>query len=263
MKLIVSFVFFFVLIIKCQAQDVILLKNGAEINAKVEQINDNDVKYRKPDNLNGPVYTVLKSEIFMIKYSNGTKDTFGIEQSKSAVQNVAPTKVSFSEKDLSYAKKASTMGYILAVPILVLGVTAGSIQDNTDVSVPLGAAATLVAGIGIPLVATGASKTRRITGVEGSQGMRLAGWIGYGMTIVDALTLIGIGSSGGYVPSGLTYSVAALGAASSVLMAVEAKQVYVQSSELLKKGVSIQPVIGSVRTYYGQNCLTFGIRVNF
>ena len=59
-------------------QDVIVKKNGDEIKAKVEQVLDNEIKYRKFENLTGPIYSLTKAEIFMIKYENGTKAMFGI-----------------------------------------------------------------------------------------------------------------------------------------------------------------------------------------
>ena len=58
------------------AQDVITLKDGSEINALVQEIGTDEVKYKKWDNKNGPNYTMKKSEIFMIKYQNGSKDVF-------------------------------------------------------------------------------------------------------------------------------------------------------------------------------------------
>lgn len=58
------------------AQDVITLKSGEDINVKVLEVGANDVKYKKSDNPDGPSYTLLKSEIFMIKYQNGSKDVF-------------------------------------------------------------------------------------------------------------------------------------------------------------------------------------------
>jgi hypothetical protein len=58
------------------AQDVIVLKTGNEIQALVQEIGLNDVKYKKFDNQAGPVYMLKKSEIFMIKYVNGSKDVF-------------------------------------------------------------------------------------------------------------------------------------------------------------------------------------------
>ncbi len=58
------------------AQDVITLKSGEDINVKVLEVGSNDVKYKKSDNPDGPSYTLLKSEVFMIKYQNGSKDVF-------------------------------------------------------------------------------------------------------------------------------------------------------------------------------------------
>jgi len=258
-----------VLNFKISAQDVIVKKNGEEIKAKVEQVSDTEIKYRKADNSTGPIYSITKAEIFMIKYANGTKDVFGNEATPSVTQaapatsqQAGPARQSFSSGNLIPAKKASSLGYIIVAPILGLGITAGAIQGNPSVSIPIGAVATLVAGVGIPIVASGASKTRRAAGVEGNPGMRLAGWIGYGFTIVDALTLIGFASSGGTVPSGLTYSVAVLGAASSILMAVEAGQVHTQASALVNHA-TISPTFGTYRDLYGNNYRTVGIRINF
>jgi len=58
------------------AQDVITLKNGEDIKALVQEIGELDVKYKKFENPNGPNYTMKKSEIFMIRYANGSKDVF-------------------------------------------------------------------------------------------------------------------------------------------------------------------------------------------
>ncbi|GHV35311.1 hypothetical protein FACS1894180_7240 [Bacteroidia bacterium] len=56
--------------------DVITKKNGDQINAKVLEIGNDEVKYKKFGNENGPTYTISKSEIFTIKYANGSKDVF-------------------------------------------------------------------------------------------------------------------------------------------------------------------------------------------
>ena len=41
-----------------------------------------EVKYKKLDNLNGPVFSMLKSDLLMIKYQNGTSDDFSNEAKK-------------------------------------------------------------------------------------------------------------------------------------------------------------------------------------
>jgi len=66
------------------AQDVITLKNGTDINALVQKIGDVEIEYKKFDNPNGPNYTLKKSEILMIRYENGSKDIFSEEVKKSA-----------------------------------------------------------------------------------------------------------------------------------------------------------------------------------
>lgn len=53
------------------AQDFITKKNGEEIKAKITEVNPSDVKYKVWDNLNGPSFTLSKSDIFLIKYENG------------------------------------------------------------------------------------------------------------------------------------------------------------------------------------------------
>lgn len=66
------------------AQDIITLKNGEEIKAKVSEVEINVIKYKKFDNQTGPVYTLEKADVFMIKYENGSKDVFDFQPVKPA-----------------------------------------------------------------------------------------------------------------------------------------------------------------------------------
>lgn len=61
--------------------DEIILKNGDEILAKVIEIDNSVVKYKKCDNLDGPLYNIEKSKVLIIKYTNGTKDVFADNES--------------------------------------------------------------------------------------------------------------------------------------------------------------------------------------
>lgn len=58
------------------AQDIITTKKGEDIISTVLEVNPTEIKYRKQDNLSGPMFTILKSEILMIRYANGSKDIF-------------------------------------------------------------------------------------------------------------------------------------------------------------------------------------------
>jgi hypothetical protein len=57
-------------------QDIIIKKNAEEIEAKVVEVTDTHVKYRKFSNQSGPIYNVPKNEVLKIKYENGDTDTF-------------------------------------------------------------------------------------------------------------------------------------------------------------------------------------------
>ncbi|HNW89986.1 MAG TPA: hypothetical protein PKN48_10005 [Bacteroidales bacterium] len=71
-----------------QAQDVIFKKNGDEVQAKIEEVGVSEIKYKKFDNQDGPLYTILKSDVFMIKYANGTKEVFSADATVTSGENV-------------------------------------------------------------------------------------------------------------------------------------------------------------------------------
>lgn len=64
------------------AQDMILLHNAEEIQAKVKRITATDVVYVRWDNQEGPEYIVSKSDIVFIKYQNGLKESFANEYNR-------------------------------------------------------------------------------------------------------------------------------------------------------------------------------------
>ncbi len=88
--------------LSAMAQDVIVLKNAEEVQAKVKSIGLQDVVYLKWDNLDGPTYTLPKSEIFFIKYANGHKETFADQAQTS--DTYRPVKRTFANEDFSKVK---------------------------------------------------------------------------------------------------------------------------------------------------------------
>ncbi|MDR2775345.1 MAG: hypothetical protein LBC19_11515 [Tannerella sp.] len=68
------------------AQDVITKKNGDGVKAKVAEISAEYVKYKKFENLTGPDYTIAASDIFMIKYEDGSRDMFEKNPQTGAIQ---------------------------------------------------------------------------------------------------------------------------------------------------------------------------------
>ena len=58
------------------AQDTIQYGTGDIILGKVIEITDNQIKYKKAVNPSGPIYSIEKREISVIKYANGETDRF-------------------------------------------------------------------------------------------------------------------------------------------------------------------------------------------
>lgn len=54
--------------------DKMILKSGDEYVVKVLEITDREIKYKRCDNLNGPVYYISKSKVYLIEYANGVKE---------------------------------------------------------------------------------------------------------------------------------------------------------------------------------------------
>jgi hypothetical protein len=86
-KVLVTLGLSFALFNAIKAQDNITLKNGDEVKAKVIEINETEIKYKNFENQDGPTRIVYKSEVFLIKYQNGTKDVFNEESVKTINNN--------------------------------------------------------------------------------------------------------------------------------------------------------------------------------
>lgn len=66
--------------------DIIILKNGQEIKAKVLEIGSAEIKHKEYANLNGPTFSKNKSEVFMIKYTNGTSTVISEDVKTNSVR---------------------------------------------------------------------------------------------------------------------------------------------------------------------------------
>ncbi|EJF08552.1 hypothetical protein [Pontibacter sp. BAB1700] len=58
------------------AQDIIVKVSGEEIPARVQEITLHDVLYQHPDSSQGVIWRLPKTEVFMVKFENGTKEVF-------------------------------------------------------------------------------------------------------------------------------------------------------------------------------------------
>ncbi len=107
----------------CFSQDVIIKTNGDEIKSKILEVSQNEIKYKVFDYQNGPSYTISKSDIFMVRYENGTKDIFNDSKSKKGtIVSVMPTEEmrAKAKQDATtyYRGKNSGAGWTMATSIV-------------------------------------------------------------------------------------------------------------------------------------------------
>jgi hypothetical protein len=79
-----------------KAQDTLTMRSGDNVIVKIIEVGSSEVKYKKIDNLNGPIFSILKSEVSMIQYENGSKDVF-----KEDMKIKQQSSVQLRSKDLS------------------------------------------------------------------------------------------------------------------------------------------------------------------
>ena len=61
------------------AQDLIVKKDGTNVEAKVLEIGEKDIKYKKASHLDGPTYLVSVANVVYIRFEDGSTDIFSQE----------------------------------------------------------------------------------------------------------------------------------------------------------------------------------------
>jgi hypothetical protein len=117
--------------------DTIVLNSGSVLTGKVEEIGQTEVKYRKCNNLNGPVISILRSDIKIIKYSNGTFDSIASDKpiptgNPSVFTNQLPVNAPAKTEGLAIAGFVSGLVglFIAGIPLGTLGVIFGAVSLN-------------------------------------------------------------------------------------------------------------------------------------
>lgn len=69
--------------------DVLLLLDGTELPARVEEVTPELVKYRRLDNPMGPLLAIGRAQLFMIRFANGTREVMGVPADRVAAPETA------------------------------------------------------------------------------------------------------------------------------------------------------------------------------
>lgn len=76
MKTLLLTLFLFIISLQVYSQDIIIRHDGFSIEAKILEITDETVKFKRFSNLTGPTRHILKIDVKEIVYENGVKETF-------------------------------------------------------------------------------------------------------------------------------------------------------------------------------------------
>lgn len=87
MKKILLFALCNIMLLSGRAQDIIIFTSGEEVKAKVVEVSDTEIKYKTWSNQTGPTWVKKTTDIFMIRYENGTKQMFTTAQSQPQSQS--------------------------------------------------------------------------------------------------------------------------------------------------------------------------------
>lgn len=113
-----------------RSQDILVFKNGEEAKSKVLEINDTEIKYKKFDNLDGPVISTKKTEVFMIKYENGTKDVINSTSPTVSNSNPSGNEAKSKNKEIDRSTRfgiyANPLGFVQFGPIAGMELTIAS-----------------------------------------------------------------------------------------------------------------------------------------
>ena len=72
------------------AQDLIILKTGNEIAAKVFEVNPETIRYKRSDNPEGPDYKIPVQDVLSVKYASGAKEVFvSPPESSNGLENLS------------------------------------------------------------------------------------------------------------------------------------------------------------------------------
>jgi len=125
------------------SQGMIALLNGNMIEAKVEEISPTEIKYRRLDNLNGPLIIINKSEVLSIRYENGVVDVIN-----SAGKQAKPTGPALDPNKLYFSFSVEPSGFIAGGPSATMEFSKGALITSLHASFPTLALGSTASGFG-------------------------------------------------------------------------------------------------------------------
>lgn len=102
MKKVLSLVILVTCSLSLNAQDILVRRNGEVENVKVLEVSPTEVKYKKTNNEDGPIFIEKRSNLYSVKYKNGEVQVFNeIEEDNSFPKDSAQKEVKKEELSIS------------------------------------------------------------------------------------------------------------------------------------------------------------------
>ena len=166
---------------------------------------------------------------------------------QAAVEDVIDDPSTLQRKALGRAVTGLTLGGVALG--LGVGAEVTAAQDSLGLSIGLGSAATVFSIVGGPVAASG-RRTRQQLGVQGVPGLRIGGWVAYGLGAAGAVALLGttpLMFDGGGLPPGVISSVAIVTVAGVSMLSAETLLVRRQSRFGPRLRADLRPVFSAGR----------------
>ena len=131
-------VFFIIGIYSISAQDIIVLRNGNVIEARVLEISPAEIKYKRFEHLDGPIIVIFLSNVLSIKYENGTIQIFNTEEviKQENVQAARSRSPGMKPNKLNVGINIEPSGFALYGPSLTLEFTKNHWNNQINLRFP-------------------------------------------------------------------------------------------------------------------------------
>src|SRR6218665_214442 len=98
--------------------DELIFNDGTEAKGKVTEITPTEIKYKKCDMPDGPVYVVRKSDVFMVRYANGEKEIFSAQKNTQPQTATTYTSPNVPDKMHPLAIASGIMAGMFMIPFV-------------------------------------------------------------------------------------------------------------------------------------------------
>lgn len=127
------------------AQDVVVKKDGSTILVKVLEVNQDNIKYKKHSNPNGPTYIIDLDEVLSVNYENGEKDDFNLgsneEKQKEHVYGLIEKTADYNNNTIiaqhnriyQIKNDKGKQNALAKYCLIFLGAKSSSIMSNEDI----------------------------------------------------------------------------------------------------------------------------------